>query len=1025
MPKGARARGRTAGGHHDHHHKHHEKHEEEEEDEQVDDDDKFKRSVFPPSWVEEAEDNEHARIAPQELLRDYGVPPMVITKFLEHDIREAQSCKTMPFTLLLVFAYACVIITNDNAPASNAVEDSIAFDIGENANFAFNGPMGFKGMFDVNSATDFWAWLSQGLIPLIFAQSRGYSEDFFTEEIYELYNTSGVDAMQRGWRMNESQRGLYINHNRIIGGIRISQERFEPNIKEGEPEWKCSSPLDLQVVYDMDCVGGHKFELDPEMWDARSTADEARKRTVWIYTDNTMDSMQSVVWEMERSGWFDKKTQKVEIALPVYNAEYGIHALIHCNFFVSRGGHLWKTIIPLSVFSDLLDGWFKIASDITFIVLLLCMLFAEAVLLVTIIRTKGITGIVNTLMQPVNLVDVIGVLVGLAVCTMMGFLFKFVGDLNDAGAVLGTKVKERDYNGYREEMETYVWEIENAVHYYHKLRLVMAGYPLVIIFRLFKAFSAQARLAVVTNSLSRASVDLFHFLIIFLAIFGIYQISAVSLFGHSVDDLATISRGMTTNFLAMLGDFDWDLIKIVGRKEAGVWFWTFMLLVSMVLMNMLIAIVMDAYSEVKDAAKDSKNTWEEIAILGRRAIGEHASLRKTVGRILPKFGLPNDPLVPLEEIVICIKGRATHLKKLRRIHQIRYDDWEEESRHQKEAGFNDPIPVNPKDCPDDYEVGNLRVESLCKLVHGLSETQGEELLNDSLKRYYEANQRPASYEDVRTGLQSLAHDYKLLKHCVAQALKEPNTDIPECSYEVHCAMESLWFILRADDATRHAHDWSSHPHTKTAVPQNVKERVTYLEKELSLVRGHVEEELASVSKLHREVSRVQQEKVTIERACHTLQSKLSELKVENQVLLSQLTNGHVVKNDAAVDRDDVSPEVSMLRSWEDVSPKARRPVDGHLALPALDPEDEPGGKIRKALAYGSDNGSRSSGRRARRPARARSADSHSESEKSEPIVMFNHFNSIQTNTSRIATQTRERVLEALASGQDPSAAKKK
>merc|ERR1719326_1597919 len=115
----------------------------------------------------------------------------------------------------------------------------------------------------------------------------------------------------------------------------------------------------------------------------------------------------------------------------------------------------------------------------------------------------------------------------------MGFLFKFVGDLNAAGVVLGNFVEKQDYDGFRKSMETYVWEIENAVHYYHKLRLVMAGYPLVIIFRLFKAFDAQARLAVVTNSLNKASVDLFHFLIIFLAIFGIYQISAVSLFGHS------------------------------------------------------------------------------------------------------------------------------------------------------------------------------------------------------------------------------------------------------------------------------------------------------------------------------------------------------------------------------------------------------------------------------------------------------------------------------------------------------------
>lgn len=341
----------------------------------------------------------------------------------------------MPFSLLLVVAYCCVIIENDNAAAVNAVEDSIAFDIGENANFAFVGPMGFKGMWDVNSYQDFWSWLSLGLIPLIFVQSRGFSENYFEGDPLNMLNASNryCDASDPycrisektlkeldmdPWFVNDTRRGLYIGHNRIVGGIRLSQERFE---EDEEDPWECASPNALIPVYNMECVGGFGYEMDPEMWDARATAEDMRKSTQWVYAEWPLESIQGFIWNLERLGWLDKRTQKVEIALPIYNAEYGMHAMIHVNFFFSRAGHIWKAIIPLSVFADLIDKPFKIAADITFIVCLLKMLFQEALLVYRIVRAQGVTGILGEFLQPMNAMDITGVLVGITVITMMGF----------------------------------------------------------------------------------------------------------------------------------------------------------------------------------------------------------------------------------------------------------------------------------------------------------------------------------------------------------------------------------------------------------------------------------------------------------------------------------------------------------------------------------------------------------------------------------------------------------------------------
>merc|ERR1712232_1413647 len=69
----------------------------------------------------------------------------------------------------------------------------------------------------------------------------------------------------------------------------------------------------------------------------------------------------------------------------------------------------------------------------------------------------------------------------------------------------------------------------------------------------------------------------------------------------------------------MGGIFDWDEMKVVGRVEAGVYFWTFIVISSMILLNMLLAIVMDAYGAVKSQiSSTSRPLWTEISLAVRR-----------------------------------------------------------------------------------------------------------------------------------------------------------------------------------------------------------------------------------------------------------------------------------------------------------------------------------------------------------------------------------------------------------------------
>merc|ERR1719326_654198 len=62
----------------------------------------------------------------------------------------------------------------------------------------------------------------------------------------------------------------------------------------------------------------------------------------------------------------------------------------------------------------------------------------------------------------------------------------------------------------------------------------------------------------------------------------------------------------------MMGDFDWTVMGATGRVVAGIWFWIFMILIVLLMLNMLLAIVMDAYSEVKQQAGNAETLFTEI-----------------------------------------------------------------------------------------------------------------------------------------------------------------------------------------------------------------------------------------------------------------------------------------------------------------------------------------------------------------------------------------------------------------------------
>lgn len=667
---------------------------------------KLDRRVFP--WVTHEDPfKEHKStdrpppktIAADEVVKRYGVPRAVLERYIQNQITQAEMFHSLPTTLLFVIAYAAMVIVHDDAVVVRAVEDSIVFDIIDNANFAFDSDfMGHKNIYDVNSIPDFWSWFSLGFLPLMFTDpSSTDSEPFFppggnSHEFFQKLqdvrwiqarqgvitttvtvqtststtttstttttttststttepNASNVSTTDRSNATDDEteeddavappappppidpKKGVLLHYNRIVGGIKVIKE----NSKERK---KCPGHKDLVDFYNKTCYT-LAYPMDPMSWTARRKT--YPDNITWFYVRDTEEERNSRALEMEMSSWFNEETERIQIAIPVYTAEFGLHTLITVNFYMSHGGRIWKQILPLSSYAQWYTETYYIVYDSVWFLGLMHIFVSEMREVSQVVKFMGIKGIWKEYLSFWNAVDWLSVFTGFTIVSLAYLSFGQSGLVNAQGLALGEIINAP--LGDREKREAMISEymdlLYSLVKYVHFLKVVLSCYPLIIVLRLFKAFTAQPRLALVTETLRVSSVDLFHFLIVFTCVFFVLSIAGMMLFGRDTVEFGTIPHSINSVFRLCLGDFDWDKLKMIDDIAGPVYLIFVIVILSLLLLNITLAMVMDGYSEVKKASVSSDTVFTEIKNIISRSWNVHRGNWVPLEKILEALG---------------------------------------------------------------------------------------------------------------------------------------------------------------------------------------------------------------------------------------------------------------------------------------------------------------------------------------------------------------------------------------------------
>jgi hypothetical protein len=295
-------------------------------------------------------------------------------------------------------------------------------------------------------------------------------------------------------------------------------------------------------------------------------------------------------------------------------------------------------------------------ADVCWALLILKIFFGEGAEVLKYWRQLGFSAGSKEYMDLPNFVDWVSVAYAFA---LMGMWLRILLNLKVLKGLLET-ADARLPGSWSDptDREDFFELVHHMVNFQHHFRTILAVYPFVVVTRFFKAFNAQPRLSMVTRTLSTAAVDITHFAVVFFTVFFIFAVSGLLMFGQEINYFANFSRSFHTTFRVLIGDFDWTEMHQVGRPQAYIWFWTLTWGLNMVMLNMLLAIIMDTYSAVKTEILSQSNVetmWSQSYEIWNRkrgvVKGERMSLAHIL-KILDPTDLDEDDCGPEETLTV-------------------------------------------------------------------------------------------------------------------------------------------------------------------------------------------------------------------------------------------------------------------------------------------------------------------------------------------------------------------------------------
>ncbi|CAD7955849.1 unnamed protein product [Amoebophrya sp. A25] len=520
-----------------------------------------------------------------------------LLRYMKHQFNKDDACFSLPFTLLFFAVFLFLIQIHLEISSTFLVHSAIQNEIdGEGGRTNHEGPFLMR---DVHDTPTFWDWFNASFVACTFKSAAFWLPDFPVP-------------------------GRIGTFNQIVGGVGLSKVETIAETCE-QDDW-------LQTVYD--ARGNDEAKLPCYYMDSAEV-----ETTEWLFYQMHENDIRVVISGLINSQWINMGVTLIRIKFLSYNAPYGLFTNTHLDIAWDRQG-LYRIRYYMTSFEadPYAKGW-KVIIDLLYVALVLKMMYAESKEMIPAIK-NGLDGFLDY-WEFWNAIDWLSIFTGVVLLAMwlsmvgsisgglqaaiIGLPSQQVGEamsldsyIINTGDFLTPQQMEANagmsLSEYAEKCEALHLELDSIVDSYHLFRSFIAGYILVMMMRFFKAFRANPRLNVVTQTILEGSTDISHFAVVFLTIFTAFVLCAQVLFGSRVREFSTLARAYNMAFRILMGEFDFEAMvkgSDLDYLYGTIWFWMFETLVFLIMFNMLLAIVMDTYAKVSGKKEGSETMVEQ------------------------------------------------------------------------------------------------------------------------------------------------------------------------------------------------------------------------------------------------------------------------------------------------------------------------------------------------------------------------------------------------------------------------------
>lgn len=390
-----------------------------------------------------------------------------------------------------------------------------------------------------------------------------------------------------------------------------------------------------------------------------------------VYFDTNLKHSEAVRFldYIEHGYYLDMDTAAVEIAFVTYNAQVRLFADVRLDLAFEDGGRITLRNSVQTFQTELYESYQSLLRpclEVIFFAITVANLFSEIrEWYVTWKETGLVLAYFHSLWNYIDLANI-----GLLSYNCVVWLGVYLPSANSF------QPKERyeayiDFTSDARFTDTDSVGLSEMLAFFRESRalsnalsLYMSGSAVslvLLVLRVLKMLDFQKRMGLVTRTLANASSDLAHFMVLFMIVFIVYSALAHIIFGSSIIGFSTFARALNTNFSILLGEIgvQEELFMHNSTFAAAVYYFSFIFVCCFLLLNVFLAIIVDAYVEVKSSAQESLTLPEELW----QTINAY---RKT----LPGFRLEEPGFISDEEILAAVQevmNRSQLLEKKSRI----------------------------------------------------------------------------------------------------------------------------------------------------------------------------------------------------------------------------------------------------------------------------------------------------------------------------------------------------------------------